>query len=58
MKYLKLSVLTINFLSKFGFWYMLTLQSDDSWTKRIEEAEKNFKEFVFLNKTMLVDICL
>ena len=43
MKYLKLSVLTINFLSKFGFWYMLTLQSDDSWTKRIEEAEKNFK---------------
>jgi Na+/H+ antiporter NhaC len=50
MKYLKLSILIIIVLWVFGFWYMLTSHSDDSWMKRLEEAEKQLKELELLNK--------
>ena len=50
MNLLKFSILIIIVLWIFGFWYMLTSHNDDSWIKRLEEAEKQLKELELLNK--------
>lgn len=50
MNYLKLSIVIILVLWILGFWYILSYHNDETWTKRLEIAEKQLKELELLNK--------